>query len=72
MHDFRLNRGNAFNWVGLSPIAEPRTAGRHQLISRPAASLLALSSAAFVAAAAMINRATLLLPPVAPDHFFIR
>ncbi len=49
----------------------PRTAERHQLISRPAAVLLlALSSAAFVAAAAMINRATLLLSPVALGIIF--
>lgn len=44
----------------------PRTAERHQLISRAVALLLlTLSSAAFVAAAAMINRTTLLLSPVA-------
>jgi 4-hydroxybenzoate polyprenyltransferase len=44
----------------------PRTAGRHQLISRPIALLLlALSSGAFVAATALINRATLLLSPLA-------
>jgi 4-hydroxybenzoate polyprenyltransferase len=44
----------------------PRTATRHQLISRPAALwLLVLSSAAFVAAAGAINRATLLLAPLA-------
>ena len=44
----------------------PRTATRHQLISRPAALwFLVLSSAAFVAAAAAINRATLLLAPLA-------
>jgi 4-hydroxybenzoate polyprenyltransferase len=44
----------------------PRTAARHQLIPRSAALvLLALSSAAFVAAAAAINRSTLLLAPVA-------
>jgi len=44
----------------------PRTAERHQLISRSAAVLLlTFSSAAFVAAAAMINRATLLLSPLA-------
>jgi len=44
----------------------PRTAERHQLIPRPVALLLlALSSAAFLTAAAMINRATLLLSPLA-------
>jgi 4-hydroxybenzoate polyprenyltransferase len=44
----------------------PRTAMRHQLISRPVAVLLLLaSSAAFVAAAAAINRTTLLLSPLA-------
>ncbi len=44
----------------------PRTAGRHQLISRLVALLLlAVSSGAFVAAAALINRATLLLSPLA-------
>ena len=49
----------------------PRTAGRHQLISRPAALLLlALNSAAFVAAAAMINRTTLLLSPLALGIIF--
>ncbi len=44
----------------------PRTAMRHQLISRPVALLLlGLSSAAFVAAAAAINQTTLLLAPLA-------
>ena len=44
----------------------PRTAGRHELISRPVALLLlVLSSATFVAAAAAINRTTLLLSPLA-------
>ena len=44
----------------------PRTAMRHQLITRSSALiLLALSSAAFVAAAGLINRATLLLSPLA-------
>ena len=44
----------------------PRTAMRHQLISRPVALwLLLLSSAAFVAAAGAINRATLFLAPLA-------
>jgi len=44
----------------------PRTATRHQLISRPVALLLlGLSSAAFVAAAAAINQTTLLLAPLA-------
>jgi 4-hydroxybenzoate polyprenyltransferase len=44
----------------------PRTAMRHQLISRPTALwLLVLSSASFVAAAGAINRATLLLAPLA-------
>ena len=44
----------------------PRTALRHQLISRPAAvALLIVNSAAFVAAAAAINRTTFLLSPVA-------
>jgi 4-hydroxybenzoate polyprenyltransferase len=49
----------------------PRTAGRHHLISRPVAVLLlALSSAAFVVAAAMINRTTLLLSPLALGIIF--
>jgi 4-hydroxybenzoate polyprenyltransferase len=49
----------------------PRTATRHQLISRPVALvLLALSSAAFVAAAAGINRTTLLLSPLALGIIF--
>ncbi len=49
----------------------PRTAGRHQLICRPVAVLLlALSSAAFVAATAMINRTTLLLSPLALGIIF--
>ena len=49
----------------------PRTAMRHQLISRPAAlALLALSSAAFIAAAAAINRTTLLLSPLALGIIF--
>jgi 4-hydroxybenzoate polyprenyltransferase len=44
----------------------PRTALRHQLISRPAAwLLLVLSSVAFVIGAAAINRATFLLSPLA-------
>jgi 4-hydroxybenzoate polyprenyltransferase len=44
----------------------PRTAGRHRLIARPVALLLlALSSVAFVLAAAMINRTTFLLSPLA-------
>lgn len=44
----------------------PRTALRHQLISRPpAVALLIVNSAAFVAAAAAINRTTFLLSPVA-------
>ncbi len=51
----------------------PRTATRHQLISRPVALLLlGLSSAAFVAAAAAINRTTLLSRPArARHHFFL-
>ena len=49
----------------------PRTAERHQLISRSAAILLlTLSSAAFVAVASMINRATLLLSPLALGIIF--
>ena len=49
----------------------PRTAGRHELISRPVALvLLALSSAAFVGAAALINRTTLLLSPLALGIIF--
>src|SRR5947208_12771361 len=49
----------------------PRTAERHQLVSRPTAILLlALSSAAFVTAAAMINRVTLLLSPLALGILF--
>lgn len=44
----------------------PRTASRHRLISRRAAIfLLAISSLGFVAAAGTINRATLLLSPLA-------
>ncbi|CAN5476748.1 putative 4-hydroxybenzoate polyprenyltransferase [soil metagenome] len=44
----------------------PRTAMRHRLISRPVAVLLMiLNSAAFVATAAAINRATFLLSPLA-------
>ena len=44
----------------------PRTAGRHRLISRTAAMvLLVLSSLGFVAAAGAINRTTLLLAPLA-------
>lgn len=44
----------------------PRTAARHQLISRPAALLLlVLSSVAFIAGAGAINRVTLLLSPLA-------
>jgi 4-hydroxybenzoate polyprenyltransferase len=49
----------------------PRTAGRHQLISRPVAFLLlALSTAAFVVTAAMINRTTFLLSPLALGIIF--
>lgn len=49
----------------------PRTEGRHRLISWPVALLLlALSSAAFVATAAMINRTTLLLSPLALGIIF--
>jgi 4-hydroxybenzoate polyprenyltransferase len=44
----------------------PRTAMRHQLISRPVAVLLLIgSSAAFVVAAGSINRTTLFLSPLA-------
>ncbi len=44
----------------------PRTATRHRLLSRSAVGLLlAANSAAFVATAALINHATLLLSPVA-------
>jgi len=44
----------------------PRTASRHLLISKSAAFvLLALSSASFISAAAVINRLSLLLAPVA-------
>jgi len=44
----------------------PRTAMRHQLISRPVALLLLVaSSSAFIAAAGAINRTTLLLSPLA-------
>src|SRR5213593_4652402 len=44
----------------------PRTASRHLLISKLAASvLLVLSSAGFVATAAAINRMTFILAPVA-------
>ena len=49
----------------------PRTAMRHQLISRPVALLLlGLSSVAFVAAAAAINQTTLLLAPLALSIIF--
>src|ERR1041385_5418941 len=49
----------------------PRTAVRHRLISRSAALLLlVLSSAAFVGAAALINRTALLLSPVALGIIF--
>src|SRR3989440_5523225 len=49
----------------------PRTAARHRLISRPVALLLlGLSSSAFVAAAAMMNRTTLLLSPLALGIIF--
>lgn len=49
----------------------PRTASRHQLVSRPAAlSLLALSAAVFLAAAAAINHMTLLLSPLALGLIF--
>ena len=49
----------------------PRTAGRHQLISRPVAFLLlALSTAAFVVTAAMINHTTFLLSPLALGIIF--
>src|SRR5581483_6603281 len=44
----------------------PRTSGRHKLVSRGMAiALLAGSAAAFVAAAAFINRLCLMLSPVA-------
>ncbi len=44
----------------------PRTAQRHRLLARPdALALLVVSSIAFLAAAAAINRATLLLGPLA-------
>ncbi len=44
----------------------PRTAGRHKLVSRGAAIvLLVVSAGAFVAVAALINRVCLLLSPVA-------
>jgi len=44
----------------------PRTAGRHKLVSHGAAvALLAVSSGAFVATAALINRPCLMLSPVA-------
>jgi 4-hydroxybenzoate polyprenyltransferase len=44
----------------------PRTATRHQLVSRPVSVLmLVLSALAFAVAASMINRATFLLSPVA-------
>jgi 4-hydroxybenzoate polyprenyltransferase len=49
----------------------PRTAMRHRLISRPAAAvLLVASSAAFVGAAAAINRVTLVLSPIALGIIF--
>ena len=49
----------------------PRTAMRHQLLSRPVALLLLLlSAAAFVAAAAAINRTTFLLSPLALSIIF--
>lgn len=44
----------------------PRTAGRHKLVSRGAATgLLAASSIAFIATAALINRPCLILSPLA-------
>jgi len=49
----------------------PRTAGRHELISRLAAVLLlVLSSEGFVAAAALINHTTLFLSPLALGIIF--
>ncbi len=49
----------------------PRTAMRHELISRPAAVLLlVLSALAFVAAAGAINRLTLMLAPLALGIIF--
>jgi 4-hydroxybenzoate polyprenyltransferase len=49
----------------------PRTAGRHKLLSRPAAiALLAVSSIAFFVTAAFINRLCLLLSPVALGILF--
>ena len=49
----------------------PRTATRHQLVSRPVASLLLLlSTASFIAAAAAINGTTLLLSPLALGIIF--
>ncbi len=49
----------------------PRTATRHELISRPAAVLLlVLSALAFVAAAGAINRVTLILAPLALGIIF--
>ena len=49
----------------------PRTASRHELISRPVALLLlGLSSAGFVVAAGLINRTTLLLSPLALGIIF--
>lgn len=49
----------------------PRTAMRHELISRPAAVLLlVLSALAFVAAAGAINRTTLILAPLALGIIF--
>ncbi len=49
----------------------PRTATRHQLLSRPASVLLVvLSALAFVAASGAINRATLILAPLALGIIF--
>lgn len=49
----------------------PRTAGRHELIPRSAVVLLLmLSAAGFVAAAALINRTTLFLSPLALGIIF--
>ncbi|HXA08761.1 MAG TPA: UbiA-like polyprenyltransferase [Chthoniobacterales bacterium] len=49
----------------------PRTETRHQLISRPVAlALLVVSSAAFVTAAAGINRTTMFLSPLALGIIF--
>jgi 4-hydroxybenzoate polyprenyltransferase len=62
-----------FNRIADWPLDQrnPRTETRHQLISRPVAlGLLVVSSAAFVTAAAGINRTTMFLSPLALGIIF--